>query len=528
MALRRKHPGGQSEFFAGFSDVSSIDGGTSPSVYSATEAETGHTVALKVLDIGASPPRPSRPSGKRPSRCAPQSHPNIVTLFRAFSAPDGRPVLVMERCSESLADLVERDGAAWSRPRPWRSPSRSAVRSNRAPRRHAPPLHQAPKAVDHPRRPAGIGRRRGGPTPVGHRIERRSVWLHHRPCRARDARRRDGHGGNRRLRVGLDAVLPLGRAPGLRNLRRRDRRFGGPSILRDPVPPLLVDGVPMALSDLLVTAMTKEPTERPSSALAFAEALRSIERRSRGHRPLRRGRRVARLRIDPVGLDRSGGAPIWIRCLVPLALGQPARRAGRTGGKHHLCPPGAVRQAHQDPHRSQCARPGRPRFGQAHSPHPAPRTRSGGGPDLEGHAAGPHAQRLGPSPFAPGPSAGVPAPTMSPNTGRSTGSPDPSLALLSRSAAPPPPARVRGQLFRFAAAPSIKAVGAAATPHPPSCPDVPDAELLGPAPDPGLFGFPSPLAEVPSAPAHPRRVPLGAAPPPMPSDDRGPKSADPN
>ena len=48
-------------------------------------------------------------------------------------------------------------------------------------------------------------------------------------------------------------------------------------ILRDPVPPLLADGVPLALSDLLVESMAKNPLKRPSSALEFADRLKRIE-----------------------------------------------------------------------------------------------------------------------------------------------------------------------------------------------------------------------------------------------------------
>ncbi len=96
--------------------------------------------------------------------------------------------------------------------------------------------------------------------------------------------------------------------------------------------------------------------------------------------------------------------------------------------------------------------------------------------------------------------AGVPAPTTSPNTGRSTGAPDPLLALLSKSAAPPP--RPPGEISpRFSEPPRPKAAVPPLTPEPPTVvPELLDTELLGPAPDPGLFGFPSPLAEVPSAP----------------------------
>jgi serine/threonine protein kinase len=49
-------------------------------------------------------------------------------------------------------------------------------------------------------------------------------------------------------------------------------------ILRDPVTPLRAKAdVPIALSDLLSTALAKDPGRRPVSALALAEALQQIE-----------------------------------------------------------------------------------------------------------------------------------------------------------------------------------------------------------------------------------------------------------
>ena len=37
-------------------------------------------------------------------------HPNIVTLYRPLSTPDGRPVLVLELCRESIAEQTQRLG----------------------------------------------------------------------------------------------------------------------------------------------------------------------------------------------------------------------------------------------------------------------------------------------------------------------------------------------------------------------------------------------------------------------------------
>jgi hypothetical protein len=49
-------------------------------------------------------------------------------------------------------------------------------------------------------------------------------------------------------------------------------------ILRDPVRPVIAEGVPIALSDLLIRGMSKEKEDRPQSAAEFARELAYIER----------------------------------------------------------------------------------------------------------------------------------------------------------------------------------------------------------------------------------------------------------
>jgi serine/threonine protein kinase len=48
-------------------------------------------------------------------------------------------------------------------------------------------------------------------------------------------------------------------------------------IIRDPVPPLRSDDVPLALSDLLEAALSKDPAVRPQTAWEFAGALGEVE-----------------------------------------------------------------------------------------------------------------------------------------------------------------------------------------------------------------------------------------------------------
>jgi serine/threonine protein kinase len=91
----------------GFSEFSRIGTGTRSSVYRARELATGRFVALKVLDlreVSAS----ALDSFTRQAAVlgALGTHPNIVTLYRSLRLPDGRPVLVLELCVGSVADRL--------------------------------------------------------------------------------------------------------------------------------------------------------------------------------------------------------------------------------------------------------------------------------------------------------------------------------------------------------------------------------------------------------------------------------------
>jgi serine/threonine-protein kinase PknK len=64
-------------------------------------------VALKVLDRRHYPARALEAFARESAVLAALgSHPNIVTLYRRLVLGDGRPVLVLELCAESLADRV--------------------------------------------------------------------------------------------------------------------------------------------------------------------------------------------------------------------------------------------------------------------------------------------------------------------------------------------------------------------------------------------------------------------------------------
>ena len=116
MALTRRVRDAGDEFFPGFVDVSEVGVGRLATVFAAREIATDRIVALKLL------------AARRASAAAVESfdresialgtlgsHPNVVTLFSTFHAADGRPVLALELCHEtvgrkrrlSVADAVD-------------------------------------------------------------------------------------------------------------------------------------------------------------------------------------------------------------------------------------------------------------------------------------------------------------------------------------------------------------------------------------------------------------------------------------
>ncbi|PZS35957.1 MAG: protein kinase, partial [Pseudonocardiales bacterium] len=111
VALRRKMRAASTEVFPGFTDVFEIGTGSLATVYRAREIDTNRHVALKLLNVRDASPR-ALESFQRESIAlgALSAHPNIVTLFRTFPVPDGRPVLVLELCSYAVSDRL-RGGA---------------------------------------------------------------------------------------------------------------------------------------------------------------------------------------------------------------------------------------------------------------------------------------------------------------------------------------------------------------------------------------------------------------------------------
>ncbi|MBV9592588.1 MAG: protein kinase [Actinobacteria bacterium] len=247
-------------------------------MFRAREAGTQRLVALKLLNVQDVSAR-ALESFERESVAlgALSAHPNIVTLYRSFSTPDGRPVLVLELCHGAVADRI-RGGIGL----PVTEAVSIAIKvsgaletAHRAEILHRDvkpqnilitefgepaladfgvamlqsssqttaglfdftTLHAAPELLE------------GGPTSAATDVYELASTLY-------------------QLIAGRSAFRAYdGESPASVILR----------ILRDPVRPVTAADVPTQLSDLLIWAMSKEKDNRPPSAAEFAAELSAVE-----------------------------------------------------------------------------------------------------------------------------------------------------------------------------------------------------------------------------------------------------------
>lgn len=278
MALRRKDKATGNDLFPGFVEIFEIGVGSLATVYRAREVDTGRLVALKLLNVRDASPRAIE-SFERESVAlgSLSSHPNIVTLFRTFRTPDGRPVLVLELCSGAIADRLHggvglpvqdavsigikiagaletahRGGILHRDVKPqnilvteFGEPAladfgvamlQSSTQTT-AGLFDFTTLHAAPELLE------------GGGTSAATDVYELASSLY-------------------QLIAGQSAFRAYdGESPASVILR----------ILRDPVRPLMGTGVPMQLSDLLIRAMSKDKDHRPPTASEFAGELANVE-----------------------------------------------------------------------------------------------------------------------------------------------------------------------------------------------------------------------------------------------------------
>jgi serine/threonine protein kinase len=275
---RRERAAAASTEVPGYANLTEIGGGAYATVYRAVETETGRNVALKILKLETIQPHLIETFGQEIQALGKVSdHPNIVTLYRPLSTPDGRPALVLELCRESLAQQIRR-----TEPLDTRQTVRVGIKiagaletahRNGILHRDMKPQNILVTQFDEPaladfgvaalqasaQATAGVL----GFTTVHAAPE---ILEGHKLSPATDV-----YGLASTMYHLLTGLAPFAafenEAPAAVILR----------ILRDPARPLRSNTIPLELSDLLQASLDKNPDRRPPTAARFAEALRDIE-----------------------------------------------------------------------------------------------------------------------------------------------------------------------------------------------------------------------------------------------------------
>lgn len=264
--------------FEGFSAVVALHAGVHSGLFQATEEITGRSVALKILVVDGVT-RSALDAFARESAvlAALSSHPNIVTLFRAFALPDRRPVLVLELCRGSIEDRLRQD-AAYSAQEAVSTTIKIAGALETAHRGGV--LHRdvrpANILITDFGEPAlsdfGVARLRSSIPAPAELFDFPSVHvapellLGHEASEATDV-------------YGLASTLyeMLAGQPALEAYQGESPAATILRILRDPARPILDHEVPLELSDLVLWGLAKDPAARPPSVTWFAEELGRIE-----------------------------------------------------------------------------------------------------------------------------------------------------------------------------------------------------------------------------------------------------------
>ena len=262
----------------GYRDLEEIGGGAFATVFRATETETGRPVALKILKLDTVHEHLLETFQREIQALAAVSgHPNIVTLYRPFSTADGRPVLVLELCRESLAQRL-RDTGPLPAPEVTRVGVKIAGALETAHRNGF--LHRDMKPqnllVTFFGEPAladfGVAALQASAQSTAGVFG--FTTLHAAPEML------EGHHLSPATDVyGLASTmyqLLSGQAP-FTSFENEAPASVILRILRDPVPPLPGESVPLHLADLLEAALSKEPERRPRTAADFGRALQDVE-----------------------------------------------------------------------------------------------------------------------------------------------------------------------------------------------------------------------------------------------------------
>ena len=276
--MRRKARDTAGSILPGYADLREIGGGAFATVFKAVEVETGRPVALKILKVDTIHAQLLETfTHEIQALAAVSDHPNIVTLYRPSNTIDGRPVLVLELCRESLAQQLRTRGPI-DAPDVTRIGIKIAGALETAHRNGF--LHRDMKPqnilVTQFGEPALAD---FGVAALQASAQLTAGVFGFTTLHAAPEMLEGQHLSPATDIYGLASTmyqLLTGRAP----FASYDNEAPASvilRILRDPVRPLRDENVPLELADLLEGALSKEPDGRPRSALAFAQMLQRIE-----------------------------------------------------------------------------------------------------------------------------------------------------------------------------------------------------------------------------------------------------------
>jgi serine/threonine protein kinase len=266
--------------FPGYSGVAEIGRGAFAKVYRAMELDTERPVALKALNIGSLPPyMTDELDATIRATAAVSTHPNIVTLYRPLTDAPGGAVIVLELCRESFAQRIARSGPLSAREAVAvgvkiagaleTAHLAGLLHGNLKPENLLVTQFGEPAVSDFG--VTGIPAPTHGPEAVfGFAFGFANV---HAAPEILEGKALSAPTDVYSLASTLYELVS-GSAP----FAAYDGENYAAVILRiltQPVTPLAE--IPIALSDLLLSALSKDPAGRPSSARNFAERLRDIE-----------------------------------------------------------------------------------------------------------------------------------------------------------------------------------------------------------------------------------------------------------
>lgn len=247
-------------------------------VYRALEVDTGRWVAIKVIDaVGASTPALESFQRETLALGALGDHPHIVTLYRALGIQERRPALVLELCTGSLGQQSETGGPMAAR-RVTAIGVKIAGALETAHRAGLLHLDVKPSniLITQYGEPAladfGLALLRAPETGPSTLIG--LTTAHAAPEMLSGA---PATPATDVYQLASTLYHLLTGQPAFRGFDGEQAASIAHRVLYGAVEPILDPAVPRTLTDLVMWAMAKEPTARPVSAAAFADALRAVE-----------------------------------------------------------------------------------------------------------------------------------------------------------------------------------------------------------------------------------------------------------